>query len=92
MLATSSSPACVLFGIPFCVAAIAFTCTPFRPHLLYTGVYSFLFSRVVSCLPLHSAVGTERMGAYLLTYFTQSQHVAPQISADVGYGLGQGGG
>ena len=42
--------------------------------------------------PRYSAVGTERMGAYLLTYFTQSQHVAPQSSADVGYGFGQGGG
>lgn len=31
------------------------------------------------------------MGAFLLTYFTHSQHVAPQASAvDMGYAFGQG--
>ncbi|CAM9257348.1 unnamed protein product, partial [Hapterophycus canaliculatus] len=48
-------------------------------------------TRMQEQLQVHSAVGTERMGAYLLTYFTHSQHVAPQPSwVDMGYGFGQG--
>lgn len=47
---------------------------------------------VMPCSSWCSAVGTERMGAFLLTYFTHSQHVAPPSSADMGYGFGQGGG
>ncbi|CAM9114977.1 unnamed protein product, partial [Ectocarpus sp. 4 AP-2014] len=49
-------------------------------------------TRMQEQLQVQSAVGTERMGAFLLTYYTHSQHVAPQSSAavDMGHGFGQG--
>ncbi len=42
-------------------------------------------------LNTRSDARTERMGAFLWTYFTHSQVAAPQSSAaDMGYGFGQG--
>lgn len=46
---------------------------------------------LVSCYS-HRNVRTERMGAYLLMYFTNVQPVAPTASADLGGGLAPGGG
>lgn len=49
------------------------------------------YSPFTCCCAALSMGGTERMGAYLLTYFTQSQPVAPPIVGDFGLGGPDGG-